>query len=187
MDMVLDLLIKSEALLEGHFLLSSGKHSNRYVQCAKLLQYPDRAAKVLEIVVNKLKNVEFDIVVGPAMGGIIVAYEIGRQTGKPAIFAERENGEMVLRRGFEIKKGQKVLITEDVVTTGKSSIEVAEVVKGLGGEVVGIASIIDRRVNDIGYNLYSAVKIEIEAFDSTDCPLCKEGTPYVKPGSRNIK
>ena len=108
------------------------------VNVLSLLQYPDKAEKVLKVVAEKLKDVEFDMVVGPAMGGIVVAYELGRQTGKPAIFSERVDGNMTIRRGFEIKKGQKVIISEDVVTTGKSFLEVAEVIKSLGGEVVGI-------------------------------------------------
>lgn len=185
--MVIDILKESEALLEGHFLLSSGRHSNRYCQCAKLLQYPDKAEKVLKVTVDQLKAVDFDIVVGPAMGGIIVAYELGRQLNKPAIFTEREEGRMTLRRGFEIKAGDKVIIAEDVVTTGKSSKEAAEVIKSLGGEVVGIACIVDRSSGEIGYPLYSAVKLEIESYDPEECPLCKEGTPYIKPGSRNIE
>lgn len=184
--MVLEILKEVDALLEGHFLLSSGKHSNRYCQCAKLLQYTDKAEKVLSAAVEKLKNVDFDVVVGPAMGGIIVAYEIGRQTGKPAIFTEREDGVMTLRRGFEIKKGQRVLITEDVVTTGKSSLETVEVIKAHGGEVVGIACIVDRSSKDIGYPVYGCIELEIESYDKEDCPLCKAGIPYVKPGSRKI-
>lgn len=185
MDTVLDILKGCRALLEGHFLLSSGRHSNRYIQCARLLQYPDKAEKVLEIVADKLKDVNFDVIVGPAMGGIIVAYELGRQTGKPAIFTERENGVMVLRRGFEIEKGQKVLISEDVVTTGKSSLETAEVIESLGGQVVGIACIADRDSSgDIKYPVYSAIKLHVESWDKSDCPLCKEGIPYIKPGSR---
>lgn len=186
-NIVLEILKESEAILEGHFLLSSGKHSNMYCQCAKLLQYPDKAEKVLNVVANKLKSIDFDIVIGPAMGGIIVAYELGRQMKKPAIFTERADGVMTLRRGFEIKKGEKVLITEDVVTTGKSSLETAEVIKALGGEVVGIACIVDRSARNIGYDVYSAVKLNIEAYDKENCPLCKEGLSYVKPGSRNIK
>ncbi|MCD3327459.1 orotate phosphoribosyltransferase, partial [Clostridium botulinum D/C] len=134
---VIEILKEVGALLEGHFLLSSGRHSNRYVQCARLLQYPDRAEKVLSVIHDKVKDLDFDIVLGPAMGGVIVAYELGRQIGKPAIFTERVDGKMALRRGFEIQKGQKVLITEDVVTTGKSSMETAEVIKSLGGEVIG--------------------------------------------------
>ncbi|KYH29251.1 Orotate phosphoribosyltransferase [Clostridium thermopalmarium DSM 5974] len=184
---VLEILKEVEALLDGHFLLSSGKHSNRYIQCAKLLQYPDRAEKVLSVVYDKVKNLDFDIVLGPAMGGIIVAYELGRQLGKPAIFTERVDGKMTLRRGFEIKQGQKVLITEDVVTTGKSSLETAEVIKSLGGEVIGIACIADRKSSKIEYPIYSAIELEVQSFEKYECPLCKKGIEYVKPGSRNIK
>jgi len=185
--MVIDILKEVGALLEGHFLLSSGRHSDRYCQCAKLMQYPDKAEKVLSVVTEKLKDVEFDIVLGPAMGGIVVAYELGRQLGKPAIFTERVDGVMSLRRGFEIEPGQKVLITEDVVTTGKSSMETAEVIKSLGGEVVGIACIVDRRSNDIELPVYSAIELDIKSYDKEECPLCKENIPYIKPGSRNIK
>ena len=185
--MVIDILKESNALLEGHFLLSSGRHSNRYVQCAKLLQYPDKAEKVLKVVADKVRDIDFDVVVGPAMGGIIVAYELGRQLGKPAMFTEREDGAMALRRGFEIKKGQKVLITEDVVTTGKSSKETIKVVESLGGEVVGIACIADRRTCEIGYPVFSAVELNIESYEEGECPLCKAGIPYIKPGSRKIK
>ena len=185
--MVIDILKEVGALLEGHFLLSSGRHSDRYCQCAKLMQYPDKAEKVLSVVTEQLKDVEFDIVLGPAMGGIVVAYELGRQLGKPAIFTERVDGVMSLRRGFEILPGQKVLITEDVVTTGKSSMETAEVIKSFGGEVVGIACVVDRRSNDIELPVYSAIQLDIKSYDMEECPLCKENIPYVKPGSRNIK
>lgn len=184
---VLNILSETNALLEGHFLLSSGKHSNRYCQCAKLLMHADKAEEVLKVVSQQVKDIEFDLVVGPAMGGIIVAYELGRQLNKPAIFAERENGEMTLRRGFEIQPGQKVLITEDVVTTAKSSLEVAALIKQLGGEVVGIACIVDRTNGGIKYPLYSSIKLEIDTYEKEQCPLCRAGVPYVKPGSRNIK
>ncbi|EES92177.1 orotate phosphoribosyltransferase [Clostridium sp. K25] len=184
---VIEILKEVGALLEGHFLLSSGRHSNRYVQCARLLQYPDRAEKVLSVIYNKVKDLDFDIVLGPAMGGVIVAYELGRQLGKPAIFTERVDGKMTLRRGFEIQKGQKVLITEDVITTGKSSMETAEVIKSLGGEVIGIACIADRKSSNINYPIYSAIEVKIESYEKENCPLCKEGIPYVKPGSRKIK
>lgn len=185
--MVIDILKEAGALLEGHFLLSSGRHSNRYVQCAKLLQYPDKSDKVLSVVAEKLKDVEFDLVVGPAMGGIIVAYELARQTGKMALFTERDNGIMTLRRGFEIKKGQKVIISEDVVTTGKSSLEAIEVVKSFGGEVVGIACIVDRGSSSLEYPIYSSVSLDIESWEKESCPLCSQGIPYIKPGSRAIK
>lgn len=185
-NIVVSKLKEVGALLEGHFLLSSGKHSDRYCQCAKLLQYPDKASEVLSIVTEQLEKVDFDIIVGPAMGGVVVSYELARQLHKPGIFAERQNGEMTIRRGFEIKKGQKVIISEDVITTGKSSLEVAKVIEELGGEVVGFCSIVDRRANDvkIPYPVYSAVKLEINTYDPEDCPLCKKGIPYVKPGSR---
>lgn len=187
--MVLDTLKEVGALLEGHFLLSSGKHSNRYCQCAKLLQYPDKAEKVLKVVAEQLKDVDFDMVVGPAMGGVVVSYEVARQVKKPGIFAERQDGEMTIRRGFEINKGQKVIISEDVITTGKSSLEVAKVIEELGAEVVGLCCIVDRRAEGVEfpYPIYSAVKLEIKSFGKEECPMCKEGTPYVKPGSRNIK
>ena len=180
------MLKETEAFLEGHFLLSSGKHSDGYVQCAKLLMYPDKAEKAIKEIVKKLEGVDFDIVVGPAMGGIIVSYELGRQTGKQSIFAERENGEMKLRRGFTIEKGQKVLIAEDVVTTGKSSYEAIKAVEDNGGEVVAIACIVDRSSGDIKYPIYSGVKLNINTYEKENCPLCKENIPVVKPGSRKI-
>ncbi len=184
--MVIEQLKQSGALLEGHFLLSSGRHSNRYCQCAKLLQYPERAAKVLAVVAEKVKNLNIDLVVGPAMGGIIVAYELGRQLGVPAIFTERENGEMSLRRGFEVHSGQRILVTEDVVTTGKSSLETIKVLTSFGAEVVGIACIVDRSANQLEYPVFEAVKLDIESWDAAECPLCKKEIPYVKPGSRKI-
>jgi orotate phosphoribosyltransferase len=183
---VLDILTEVGALLQGHFLLSSGRHSNRYCQCAKLLMYPDKAEEVLKEVADKVRDLNFDIAVGPAMGGIIAAYELARQVKKPSIFTERVEGEMTLRRGFEIFPGQKVLIVEDVVTTAKSSLEVAEVIKSYGGEVVGIACIVDRSSIKIDYPVFSAVKLQIDTYDKDECPLCKEGEPAVKPGSRNI-
>lgn len=188
--MVVETLKEVGALLEGHFLLSSGRHSNRYCQCAKLLQHPDKAEKVLAVVKEKLEkdNIECDLVVGPAMGGVVVAYELGRQLGKPAIFTERENGEMTLRRGFTIEKGQRVIITEDVVTTGKSFNEAARVIEEHGGIVVAVICIVDRTTEYVSkYPMYSSVKLEIESYEPENCPLCKEGIEYIKPGSRNIK
>lgn len=185
--MVIKLLEESQALLKGHFLLSSGKHSDGYVQCAKLLQHPDRAEKALSELVGRLKELDIDIVVGPAMGGIVVAYELGRQLVKPAVFTERVDGEMTLRRGFEINKGDRVLIAEDVVTTGKSAFEAIDAVKKLGGEVVAIASLVDRTDGNLDIPLYAATKVEINTFEVDECPLCKEGMEIVKPGSRNLK
>lgn len=185
--MIIELLKESDALLEGHFLLSSGKHSNKYIQCAKLLQYPDKAEKVVARLVEKIKGIEFDLVVGPALGGVIVSYEIGRQMGKPAFFTERENGEMKLKRGLTVKPGQRVLIAEDVVTTGKSSYETIDIIKGLGGKVVAIAALIDRTEGELRYPFFAAERIEISNYMAEDCPMCKEGLELVKPGSRTIK
>ncbi len=181
---MLNILEESGALLEGHFLLTSGRHSNRYVQCAKVLRYPDKAEKILKPVADRLKELNLDLVVGPAMGGIIVAYEIGRQLGLEAIFTERVDGEMKLRRGFEIKAGSRVAICEDVVTTAKSSLEVKRLLESLGAEVVALASIIDRTNDNTEFNIISAVKLEIETFDKENCPMCAKGIPYEKPGSR---
>jgi len=127
-----EILKETGALLQGHFLLSSGKHSNKYVQCAKLMMYPEKTQTVLTQVAQKLKNLEFDIIVGPAIGGIVPAYELARLTGKICMYAERENDVMTLRRGFELFPGQKVIICEDVITTGKSSMEVAQVINSYG-------------------------------------------------------
>lgn len=183
---VVEILKECEALLEGHFLLSSGKHSNRYCQCAKLMQYPDKTEGVISIVADKVKALDIDVVVGPAMGGITAAYELGRQLGKRSIFTERENNVMTLRRGFEIKPGERILIMEDVVTTGKSSMETAKVLEELGGKVVGLGCIVDRKASEIDLPIYSAVELEFETYDLGSCPLCEGGSAPVKPGSRKF-
>ena len=185
---VIEILKECEALLEGHFLLSSGKHSNRYVQCAKVLRFPDKAEKILSLVVEKIKDLDIDLVVGPAMGGVIVSYELGRQLGKETVFTERKNNIMELRRGFEVKPGARIIIAEDVVTTGKSTIETKKVLEGLGGNVIGVACIANRTKDDIGMPIYSAIDIDIQVYESDDCPLCNEGKiDLVKPGSREFK
>ncbi|NLK64234.1 MAG: orotate phosphoribosyltransferase [Tissierellia bacterium] len=183
---VVELLKECGALLEGHFLLSSGKHSNKYCQCAKLLQYPDKAEKVISIVYEKVKLLNLDVIVGPAMGGITAAYELGRQLGIKAIFTERENKVMTLRRGFEIKTGDRILIMEDVVTTGKSSLETAKVLQNAGGMVVGIGCIVDRKVSEIQLPIYSSVELFFETYDAENCPMCEKGSKPVKPGSRKF-
>lgn len=184
---ILQILKETDAFIEGHFLLSSGKHSDQYVQCAKVLRFPDQAARVLAPVVEKLKELSIDKIVGPAMGGVIVAYEIGRQLRKEAIFTERVDGVMELRRGFEINSGDKVIIAEDVVTTGKSTIETKEALEALGAEVLGVACIADRRADGVSINMpiYSAIELKITAWDNKDCPICKNSdVKLVKPGSR---
>ena len=185
---VVEILKKSDALLEGHFLLSSGKHSNRYVQCAKVLRFSQYAEQVLSTVVEQIKDLDIDLVVGPAMGGVIVSYELGRQLNKETVFTERKDGVMELRRGFEVKPGAKIIIAEDVVTTGKSTIETKEALEKLGGEVIGVACIANRTSKDIGMPIYSAIKLDIQVHDADECPLCKEGNiELVKPGSREFK
>ena len=183
---MIELLKQTDALLEGHFLLSSGKHSNRYVQCARILRYPDKAEAILKPVAEKLKEMKIDLLVGPAMGGILVAYELGRQLGIEAIFTERVDNIMALRRGFEVSEGMNIVICEDVVTTGKSSMEVEALLESMGAKVIAIASIIDRTNEELELPLISSLRVEIDTFDADDCPLCKQGTPVVKPGSRKM-
>ncbi len=183
--MVKEYLEKTGALLEGHFLLSSGKHSQKYIQCAKLLQHPEIAEKTIEIVAKKI-NIEFDTVIGPAMGGIIPAYILGRQTNKKTIFAERVNNIMSLRRGFKIMPSEKFLIMEDVITTGKSSLEVKALVEELGGIVVGFSCIANRGLAKLNLPVFEAIKLEFDSYDSTNCPLCIAGDLPTKPGSRNL-
>lgn len=183
---MIEILKETDALLEGHFLLSSGKHSNRYVQCAKVLRYPDKAEQILKPVAEKLKEMEIDVLVGPAMGGIIVAYELGRQLDLEAIFTERVDNIMALRRGFEIKEGSKVVICEDVVTTGKSSMEVKELLESMGAKVLAIASIIDRTSSKLELDVISSLRVDIDTYDKEDCPLCESGIEVVKPGSRKF-
>jgi orotate phosphoribosyltransferase len=196
METVIELLRESGAMLEGHFLLSSGRHSDRYFQCAKLLQYPDKASRALENTAQKIgadiKNgkLKVDIIAGPAMGGIIAAWEIGRQLALPAIFTERDDsGAMSLRRGFEIQNGQSVLIVEDVVTTGKSYTECAAALEAAGAVIAGLACVVDRRAEgaaEVPWPFYPAVKLIAGNWDASECELCKKGIPAVKPGSRKI-
>lgn len=184
----LTILKECEAFLEGHFLLSSGRHSNAYCQMAKLQQYPDKAALVLAPVAEALANQNIDVIVGPAMGGIVYAYEIGRQMGKRTIFTERVDNEMTLRRGFEIKPGERCLIMEDVVTTGVSSLETKRVIEEHGGECIGIACVVDRSKGTSPIPVIaSAFALNLDNFTSEECPICKEGKlPLVKPGSRKM-
>jgi orotate phosphoribosyltransferase len=150
------------------------------------MQYPDKTEKVIAIVAEKVKDLEIDVVVGPAMGGITAAYELGRQLNKRAIFTERENNIMTLRRGFEIKQGEKILIMEDVITTGKSSMETARVLEKFGGKVIGIGCIVDRKVSEIELPIYSSVELIFDTYDEHSCILCKNGSKPIKPGSRKF-
>lgn len=186
--MMNEILEKTGVLQTGHFLLTSGKHSNKYMQCAKIFQHPDISAEISKDLALKFEEFDIDIVIGPAVGGIILAYEVARQLEVRALFAERENGAMTLRRGFEIKPGSRVLVVEDVITTGGSVKEVIELVRSVGGEVVGVASVVDRSGGKVLFDVpfKSAIKIEIETFEPAECPMCKTGSVAVKPGSRNL-
>ena len=186
---IIEIFKNSGAMLEGHFLLTSGRHSDRYLQCALVLQDPVVADKLCRVLAAQIPGKKPDIVIGPALGGVTLAYEIARQLGSIGLFAERENGVMTLRRGFKIPEGARVLVTEDVVTTGGSVREVIEVVKKLGGEVVGVASLVDRSNGqvDFGVPFYSLLPLEVVSYPADDCPLCQTGSPAVKPGSRQAK
>ena len=195
MSNTISLLKQSGALLEGHFLFSSGRHGDTYFQCAKLLEYPDRAAAALSPLAEQLKSamnegkLQIDAVVGPAMGGIIVAYELARQLGLPAFFTERDDsGAMTLRRGFEVKPGQNLLIAEDVVTTAKSSGECARALEERGAKIAALACIVDRRAAglEVAWPFYSACRVDAASWEAENCELCKKGIPLVKPGSRKL-
>ena len=186
----LKILKETKALLEGHFILSSGLHSAQYLQCAQLMSKPDKAVKICKSLSEKIKK-EFnniDIILSPAMGGIIVGYEIGRFLMKQTIFSERVNGELKLRRDFSLKKNQKVLIVEDVITTGKSSLECAKIVLKNEAIVVGYACIIDRSNNSslIKDKIVSQIKLNIPTYSKTNLPESLSSLKPVKPGSREL-
>ena len=188
----LDILKKTDALIEGHFVLSSGLHSSRYIQCAKLLSFPNKADKICKSLSNKIKInfKKIDLILAPAMGGIIIGYEVGKILKKETIFCERVKGKFVLRRGFEIKKGSKVLIIEDVITTGKSSMECVKLIKKAKASLVGFASIIDRSSKKslkIKNKIISHLKIDVPTFKSNQLPKELKLIPITTPGSRFIK
>lgn len=185
-DWVLRLLKRTEALLEGHFLLSSGLHSDRYFQCARLLQYPRHAARVGRALAALCRPYGAELVVSPALGGVIIGHEVGRALGARAIFTEREQGVMRLRRGFTIGEGEPVLVVEDVVTTGKSTLEAAAAATAAGGRVVGLAAIVDRSAGVVfPYPFRSLLRLQVATYPDDDCPLCRAGEiPAIKPGSR---
>ena len=185
-------LLQEEALLRGHFRLSSGLHSDTYVQCARFLRRPELAAPAAAELARQLRAAGLapDVVVGPAMGGVVMGYELARQLEVPGIFTERdENGQMSLRRGFTIAPGQQIIIAEDVVTTGKSTNEVARLLEGLGGKVLAVVSLIDRTGGqaDLSFPNFALLPVTAATYAPDDCPLCRAGVPVVKPGSRPEK
>lgn len=186
---ILQLFTETDVLKTGHFLLTSGLHSDQYLQCAQLLQYPEATKKAIGELAKHFKDLDIQTVIGPAMGGIIISYEMARQLGVRSIFTEREDGKMALRRGFAIKPGEKVLVVEDVVTTGGSVKEVISLIKDLGGQVAAVAALVNRSGGkvDFGVPAYYLLDLEVKAYQPQECPLCKEGIPIVKPGSRKVK
>ena len=189
----LAVLKKTKALLEGHFVLSSGLHSPQYVQCAKLLSYPKKSEKFCKSLSSKIKKKfkKIDIILSPAMGGIVIGYIVGNLLNKETIFCERVNGKFTLRRGFSIKKNSKVLIVEDVITTGKSSLECARLVKKFKSKVIGYACMIDRsnksNLKIKNKNIISQIKLEIPTYKNNDLPTELKKIPITKPGSRYLK
>ena len=188
----LDILKKTDALLEGHFVLSSGLHSSKYIQCAKLLSHPNLAKKICKSLANKIKKKyrKIDLILAPAMGGVIIGYEIGKLLKKETIFCERVNGKFILRRGFNIRKGSRVLIIEDVITTGKSSLECVKLIKKANAKLIGFASIIDRSTEKtlrIKTGIISHMKIDVPTFSKKQLPINLKSIPISTPGSRFIK
>ena len=186
----LKILKETNALIEGHFILSSGLHSSKYVQCAQLLSKPDKATRICNSLAEKIRLSikDFDLVLSPAMGGIVIGYEIGRILNKETIFSERVDGVFKLRRDFAVKEGAKVLIVEDVITTGKSSLECSKIVEDSKASIVGFACIIDRSngKSDINEKIISQIELDIPIFTEENIPKNLSAIKAIKPGSRNI-
>ena len=188
-DRVIEILKEAGVLLEGHFRLTSGRHSNKYLQCAKIFRNTKYREELCSALAESFKNDNIELVIGPALGAVQMAYEVSRSIGCENFFAERENGVMTLRRGFAVKPNQRVLIVEDVVTTGGSVREVIDLVKQQGGNVVGVGSIVDRTGGkiDFGVPFKAVISMNVESWEPDECPLCKEGKiDLVKPGSRKV-
>jgi orotate phosphoribosyltransferase len=180
------LLKRTGVMREGHFKLTSGRHSDRYMQCARLFERAEDSAEVCAAVAGFFRNAGVSLVAGPALGGILMAYEVARALGARNLFAERENGKMTLRRGFQTGPGERALVVEDVVTTGGSVREVMEVLRAAGAEVVGVGSVADRSGGevDFGVPFHALLSMKVESWEAGACPLCARGLPLVKPGSR---
>jgi len=187
-DEVLKIFSDTEALLNGHFLLTSGRHSNIYFQCAKVLQHPKYTKLICSNLAEYFCNHKIETVIAPAMGGLIVGYEVARQLNARFIFTEREDKIMQLRRGFSISENERVLICEDVVTTGGSVFEVIEIAKKANAEIVGIGFIVDRSNGKVkfGYDQKSVLALDAVSYEAESCEICKTDKPLVKPGSRKV-
>jgi orotate phosphoribosyltransferase len=193
-DEWLDTFRRSGALLEGHFRLSSGLHSPGYLQCALVLQHPQHADALGRAIAHRARDLRATVVLSPALGGVVIGQEVGRALGVRAIFAERQDGALTLRRGFMVGENDRVLVVEDVLTTGGSTRETIQVAKAAGGQVVGAAAIVDRsasatkdaRARDLGVPFFALVEIDLPTYEPDKCPLCAQGLPVVKPGSRPV-
>jgi orotate phosphoribosyltransferase len=185
---IIELFKETGVLNKGHFILTSGRHSSTYLQCARLLQYPAAAETAVKELAKKLEGLNIDTVVGPALGGILLSYEAARALKVRSIFTERVNGLMTLRRGFQVKPNERVLVVEDVVTTGGSVKEVIQVIRSFGAEVVGMGGLVDRSDGkvDFGVPSYFLLNLAIESYEPAKCPLCVQGIPVEKPGSREM-
>ena len=176
------------ALLEGHFLLSSGLHSSQYLQCALVLQHPTHAERLCAVLARPFRGQGIEVVAAPALGGVIVAHEAARALGARALFTERAEGHMTLRRGFQISPGERTLVVEDVITTGGSTLEVMQVIEEHGGKVAGVGCLVDRSGGaPLEVERHALIRLEIPNYAPEACPLCREGRPVVKPGSRQAK
>jgi len=186
---ILNIFREHSALLEGHFILSSGLHSDRYIQCALVLQHPHVAEQLCSELAVKLRQLNASTVAAPALGGVIVAHEVARALGVRAIFTERQVGAMTLRRGFRLEAGEPTLVVEDVITTGLSTREAIHCVEQAGGKVVGVGSLIDRSggAANLGLPRATLLTLSVQNYKSEECPLCKAGSPAIKPGSRTSK
>lgn len=186
---ILEAFKRTEGILHGHFLLTSGRHSDTYMQCAKLFADPKESEMLCGELAERLKEFKPDVVVSPAVGGIIMGYEVARKLGVKNLFAERADGKMTLRRGFKLDKGQRVIVVEDVVTTGGSVKEVVELCREAGCDVAAVASIVDRSNGKVEFGVpYRALlTMEVKSYEASDCPLCKDGSVPYKPGSRGLK
>ena len=187
-DELLDLFRRSGALLEGHFRLTSGLHSPGYLQCALVLQHPQDAEALGRAIADRVREVRATVVLSPALGGVVIGQEVGRALGVRAIFAERQDGALALRRGFTLATTDRVLLVEDVMTTGGSTRETMQVAKAAGGQVVGAASIVDRSGGTIRFDVpfTALLEIALPTYEPDKCPLCEQGLPVIKPGSRPV-
>lgn len=181
-----ELLLETDVIQEGHFVLSSGRHADIYMQCAKVLQYPEHASALAVEIAEKWKDTEIDVVIGPALGGVVLSYAVAEELGVRSIFSERKNGEMKIRRGFELEPGEKVLVVEDVVTTGGSVKELLAVLEELDVEIVGLSSIVDRSNGevDFNYDFKALLLVDIKSYKAGQCKLCQQDIPITRPGSK---